>query len=224
MAVERLTPAGDIDLAGAGVPAQLDEALRAATNTTDWLALAQRFALLRQMSGGHFDNLYLQARKKILHLVIVTRFGTSPLQEPWLRRAFDYAWPIVANSDDLLQRFNLPPAVQTVGRQLVTAYLPTSDPVAGAAASLLNAALSATLVNAGPNSVMLAICEAGVAPALVGSVNDRRILRKKFGLSLRPPYLAAVLWDVMSGTVHGMDQLGGGTLSPTQLRHSLYAR
>lgn len=221
VAVERLTPAGDIDLSDARVPTQLDQTLRAATNATEWDILAQRFALLRQLKGGHFDNLYLQAREKRMRLVVVTRFGTSPLREEWFRPAFDYTWPIIENSDDLLERFSLPQAIQDTGKQLVSAYLGASDPLTQAAASLLNAALAADLVNAGPHCAFVVICEAGFTEELADQVADGGFIRQKREFANYPPYIATFLWDVQTDEIKGKDQLGGGTLSPTELRQSL---
>jgi hypothetical protein len=222
VAVEKLTPAGDIDLTDPAVPAQLDQALRDATNTTNWNAIGHQFALLPHMAGGHFDSLYLRADGHVLHLVVVTRFGSSPLQEEWLQTAFDYAWPIVENIEGHLEKFTLPPALQETGKQLVNAYLGDDDPAVQAAASLLNAALAAHLVNAGPSCALVAICEAGFAPELGSKVDQLGgFFRKKFELAVYPPYMAAFLWDVNSGEVRGKDEAGGGTLSPTQLRQSL---
>lgn len=221
VAVERLSPAGDIDLTDARVPAQLDQTLRAVTNQTDWRGLGQRFALLRGMRGQHFDNLYLQARKKMLRLVVVTRFGTSPLMGESLRPALDYVWPIVENTESLLERFKLPPAVQSAGKQLVDAYINAGDPMTQAAASLLNAMLAAHVVNAGPACVFVAICEAGFTAEVAEEVDNWKFFRKKTEFKIYPPYIATVLWDVTTNSVRGRDQIGGGTLSPAELRQSL---
>jgi hypothetical protein len=221
VAVEKLTPAGDIDLTDPAVPAQLDQAMRAATSSTDWSNVGQRFALLRQMGEGHFDNLFLQARGRVLHLAVVTRFGSSPLQGEWLRKAFDYAWPIVENIEDVLGKSELPGPVQEAGKQLVSAYIGADDPLTAAAASLLNAALVARVVNAGPSTALIAICEAGFTPEVAGQVDNWDFFRKKFEIAINQPYMSTFLWDVNTGEVRGRDEVGGGTLSPTQLRESL---
>lgn len=221
VAVEKLSLAGDIDLTDAGVPPQLTEALRAASNSTDWKAIGARFALMPHLKGNYFDSLYLRARGQQMHLVIVLRYGSVPLQEQWLRPAFDYLWPIVANIDGLLERFALPPVLRDTGTQLVAAYLDAADPLTNAAASLLNAILAANVVNAGPQCALVVICEAGFVPELGAVVDNWGLFRKKVALELYPPYMSTFLWNVPTKEVRGRDQVGGGTLSPTQLRQTL---
>lgn len=223
VAVEHLTPTGDIELSAPNVPAELDKALRSAIDYTNWRAIGERFALLKETPGGHFDNLYLRANEHVLHLAVVGRFGTAPLAPTWLRSAFSASWPIVENIDDLLETFPLPAALQTTGQQLVTAYLGAADPLTQAAASLLNAALVARVVNAGPLAAYIAICEAGVTSEVRAEVDGWKFFEKKAKLAMHPPYMAGYLWDTMTNQVHGHDEQGGGTLSPTQLRQSLGA-
>lgn len=223
VAVEKLSLTGDVDLTAANVPAQLDDALRSATNNADWQAIGQRFALLKETPGGYFDNLYLRANGHVLHLVVVNRFGTVPLKSEWYGQAFDAVWPIVQNIDDLLPKFQLPGPVQEAGKQLVNAYLSSSDPATQAAASLLNAALVAHVVNAGPLSAYIAICEAGISSDLLQQIDSWKFHKNKSDFALYPPYMFGFAWDVTLNQVHGHDETGGGTLSPTQLRQSLGA-
>jgi hypothetical protein len=220
VAVEKLTPAGDIDLTDATVPAELEHALTATTSGTNWTHLAQQFALLKQMEGGHFDNLYMKVGDELLRLVIVARYGTSPLRMEWLERDFDYAWPVVANLEGLLEKFPLPAAAQEAGRKLIETYFSSNDPATQAVASLLNAALGSRLVDSGPYAAFCAICEAGATPELIGRL-DQSLLKKKTELSLHVPYLAGFIWDLTTGQIHGKDLMGGGTMSPTQLRGSI---
>ncbi|MFL6162079.1 MAG: hypothetical protein ACJ74U_07620 [Jatrophihabitantaceae bacterium] len=221
VAVEKLTTAGDIDLNAPGVPALLEQTLRAATNSTNWTALGQRFALLRSMKDHHFDNLFLRANHKRLNLVVVTRFGTAPLETAWVAGAMDYAWPIVSNLTGLLEKFSLPTPVKDAGHDIVNGYLAATDPLTQAAASLLNAALVADVVDAGPLAAFIAICEAGVSNEAAQAADAWKLFRKRAAVSLYPPYMAGFLWDVTTGAIHGHDEMGGGTLSPTQLKASI---
>jgi hypothetical protein len=168
VAVEKLSPEGDIDFTNPAVPRELEQAFRGATEKTNWHEIAKRFALLPQMEGRHFDNLYLRVDSDRLKLVVVTRFGTSPLQPPDLQRTVDYAWPIIENTGDLLETFPLSQPVQDAATQLVKAYLGAGDPATQAAASLLNAALQFRH-NAPPG--LNHRCD-GTAPCCAGAITN----------------------------------------------------